>query len=146
MRKFAGAVAVALMPGLAAACTWLEPFDITNIAGADLVIVGTVTGYEDLGTAWGAALVTVEVEDMLKGKAGDTVTLIWTGEMAQGPHASRAAGRVLLGAMQGGRIAVTDRVPDARPDLPSIVQPYCGEVWMLPATTSTLATARKALE
>ncbi|MGL4239050.1 hypothetical protein [Tabrizicola sp.] len=146
MRKMMMAVALGMMPVGAEACTYLEPFEMKNIAGAELVVVGEVTGYQDLGSPWGAALVTVQVDDVLKGKAKGEVTFIWNSGMAQGPHESRATGRVLIGAMDGGRIAVSDMAPDARPDLPSIVQPYCGEVWMQPATKATVAEARKALE
>ncbi len=162
MRKFVMAVALALMPGVGAACTLLQPFEMTQIAGADLVLVGKVTGYEDLGTPQGTALVTLHVEEVLKGtatvrgsikgsisgsvRAGDEVVLVWNSGMAMGPHESRAKGRVLVGAMAGARIAVSDMVPDERPDLPAIVQPLCGEVWMQRATRRTVAEARKVLE
>lgn len=139
-------VAGLLAAGPATACEVLEPFDLADVGGADLVLVGTVTEYRDLGTAWSAALITVMVEDVLKGRARGEVTFIWTGGMAQGPDASLATGRVLIGAKKGGRIAVTDRTPDARPDLPSIIQPYCGEVWMRPASGATVRAAREALE
>ena len=66
--------------------------------------------------------------------------------MAQCPCPQLATGRVLIGAMKGGRVAVTTGVPDLRPDLPSVIQPYCGEVWMQPATAETLALAKEALE
>ena len=66
--------------------------------------------------------------------------------MAQGPSAKVATGRVLIAALKGGRLALSDLVPDVRPDLPSIVQPYCGEVWMQPATPETVRAAREALE
>jgi hypothetical protein len=140
------AVAAALLAGPGSACTFLQPFEMAQIGGAALVLVGEVTEYQDLGTPWGSALVTVQVEAALKGKAEGEMTFIWNAGMAQGPHESRAKGRVLIGAMQGGRIAVSDRAPDVRPDLPSIVQPYCGEVWMQPATTAAVAAARQALE
>jgi hypothetical protein len=146
LRKIVLAVAVAMLPGAAAACEVLEPFEMAGIAGAELVIVGEVTGYQDLGTAWEAALVTVQVDEVLKGRAKGEVTFIWTGGMAQGPHQSRARGQVLIGAMQGGRIAVTTMVPDLRPDLPSIIQPYCGDVWMQAASPAVVEAARKALQ
>ena len=146
MRRILLAVATMLAPGMGAACTFLSPFEMTQIGGAELVLVGEVTEYADLGTPWGAALVTIKIEETLKGKAKGKMVLVWNGGMAQGPHQSRATGRVLIGAMEGERIAVSDMAPDARPDLPSIVQPYCGEVWMLPASKATIAAARKALE
>jgi hypothetical protein len=146
MRKIVLAVAMALTPGAGAACTWLEPFEMAGIGGAELVIVGEVTGYQDLGTAWGSALVTVQVDEVLKGKVKGEVTFIWNSGMAQGPHESRAKGRVLIGAMRGGRMAVSDRMPDVRPDLPAIVQPYCGEVWMQPASPAVVAEAKQQLE
>lgn len=146
MRKIVMAVALALMPGIGAACEVLEPFQMARIDGAELVIVGEVIGYQDLGTAWGSALVTVQVDEVLKGRANGEITFIWTGGMAQGPHESRATGRVLIGAMKGGRIAVTTMVPDLRPDLPSVIQPYCGEVWLQAASPAVVEAARKALQ
>ncbi|WP_103258603.1 hypothetical protein [Tabrizicola aquatica] len=135
-----------LSAGRASACPVLEPFDMAQIGGAELVLIGEVTAYEQLGGPLGGALVTVAVEEVLKGRSGDEVTFIWNRGMAQGPHEVLARGRVLIGAMRGGRLVVTSRVPDMRPDLPSIIQPYCGEVWMQPATTRTVAAAREALE
>jgi hypothetical protein len=146
MRKFALVVAFGLISEMGRACTLLSPFDIDQIAGAEIVLVGKVTGYLPVEDSWNAALVTVEVEEVLKGRAPGEVTFVWNGGMAQGPHEARARGRVLIGAMQGGRIAVGDRTSDARPDLPSIVQPYCGEVWMVPASRETVADARKVLQ
>jgi hypothetical protein len=145
MRKFVMAVVLGLMPMAGQACTYLASFEMSGIGGAELVIVGKVTRYQDLGTDWGAALVTVTVEVALKGEAEGEITFIWNAGMAQGPHEARATGRVLIGAMKGGRLAVSDRAPDARPDLPSVVQPYCGEVWMQPATKASVAEAREAL-
>lgn len=139
-------VAGLLAASPARACEVLEPFDMAHIGGADLVLVGTVTDFQDLGTAWGSALVTVTVDEALKGKAKHELTFIWNGGMAQGPDARLATGRVLIGAKKGGRIAVSDRTPDPRPDLPSIIQPYCGEVWMQPALGATIKAAREALE
>ena len=130
----------------ASACTVLEPFDMAQIDGAELVLVGEVMDYQDLGSPTGAALVTVAVEEVLKGQANGEVTFVWNGGLAQGPHEARARGRVLIGAMEGGRLVVTSRITDKRPDLPSIVQPYCGEVWMQPATARAVAAAREAVE
>jgi hypothetical protein len=146
MRTFMMTVALGMSPVAGQACTLLSPFEMSQIGGADIVVVGEVTGYQSLGTSWGAALVTVEVEEVLKGKAEGEVTFIWNAGMAQGPHEARATGTVLIGAMKGGRLAQSDLSPDERPDLPSIVQPYCGEVWMMPAKVTTVTAAREALE
>jgi hypothetical protein len=136
-----------LWGGAGGACTLRTPFDMAQIAGAELVVVGRVTAFEALPVqGLGAALVTVAIEESLKGGLAGEVILVWNGGMAQGPSADLARGRVLIGAMPGGRIAVSDRAPDARPDLPSIIQPYCGEVWMQPATRRSVAAAREALE
>ena len=140
-------LAVLLQASTSAACTLRTPFDMAQIAGAELVVVGKVTGFEVLPVpGLGAALVTVTVEESLKGGLAGEVTLVWNSGMAQSPSESLARGRVLIGAMAGGRIAVSDRTPDARPDLPSIVQPYCGEAWIRPATPRSVAAAREALE
>jgi hypothetical protein len=146
LRRIATALVIGLTPWTAQACEYLEPFQMGQIAGADLVIVGRVTGFEMIETTWGAALVTVEVEEALKGRLSGEVTFVWNGGTAMGPHPSRAEGILLIGAMKGGRLAQSDRGPDMRPDLPSIIQPYCGEVWMQTATTAVVAEAREALE
>ncbi len=145
MRKFVWAVALGLMPVAVQACALLAPFEMSQIGGAEIVAVGKVTDYAPVTDNWNAALVTVQVDEVLKGQIEGEVTFIWNGDMAQGPHAARATGRVLIGAMKGGRTAVNEFAPDARPDLPAIVQPYCGEVWMLPATKATVAKAWEAL-
>ena len=62
-------VADALAAGPWAACAVLSPFEMSQIGGAELVIIGEVTGYQDLGTAWRAALVMIKVEEALKGRA-----------------------------------------------------------------------------
>jgi hypothetical protein len=139
MRKFVMTVAAALLPGMGAACSRLEPFDIAKIGGAELILVGEVTGYEDLNTPQGTALVTLQVDTVLKGTAEGQIVLVWNSGLAQGPYEPRARGRVLIAAMEGGRLALSEIVPDMRPDLPAIVQPLCGDVWMQSATPELLA-------
>jgi hypothetical protein len=145
MRKFVTAVVLALMPVAGQACTYLAPFETEQIGGADIVVVGRVTDYIPDPTDWRAALVKIEVEQVLKGDAAGEVTFVWNGGMAQGPHEARAKGRVLIGAMKGGR-SVNPMAPDAHPDLPAVIQPQCGEVWMKPATKALVREARKVLE
>jgi hypothetical protein len=146
MWKFTMAAVLGLMPVAGLACSYLEPFEIANIAAAELVVVGKVTEFRMIEEAWGAALVTVRIEDSLKGDLTGEVTFVWNSGMAQGPYEDRTKGTLLIGAAKGGRSPAKDIAPDARPDLPSIIQPYCGEVWMLPASAATVAEARKALE
>ncbi len=146
MRKLCLAAVAAWVPGSGMACTVMTEFRVADLAGADLVFVGEVTDYEDLGTPMGAALVTVRVEEALKGKARGELVLIWNGGLATGPDAALATGRVLIGALRGGRIAVTDMVPDARPDLPKIIHPTCGEAWLVAADGSVLDEARALLD
>jgi hypothetical protein len=134
MRKFMMAVAWGLMPGMGQACTYLAPFEMDQIGGADIVVVGKVTEYIPDPTDWRVALVKVEVEEVLKGEASGEVTFVWNGGMAQGPHENRAKGRV------------SDYAPDVRPDLPAIIQPYCGEVWMAVATKAVVKEAREVLQ
>lgn len=140
-------VAGVMSASAGAACTLRMPFDMAQIGGAELVVVGQVTGFEVLPVpGLGAALVTVAIEESLKGGLAGEVTFVWNSGMAQTPSERVARGRVLIGAKSGGRIAVSDRTPDARPDLPSIVQPYCGEVWMQKALPALVKAAREALE
>lgn len=146
MLRILVAVAIGWMPVASAACAVREPFLMARIGGADLVVIGEVTGYQAIDGGLGAALVTVKVTETLKGNVSGEVTFVWNGGMAQGPSAAVATGRVLIAARKAGRLALSDLVPDVRPDLPSIVQPYCGEVWMQTATPATARAAREALE
>ncbi len=145
MKRFALCMTALFAAAPGGACTWLAPFDMSRIGGADLVLVGRVTGYLTLNEAPGAALVTLDVDEALKGDLTGEVLLVWNSGMAQGPHAARAQGRVLVGVMAAGRAADPMAV-DARPDLPAIVQPGCSEVWMMPALDQTVKAARKALQ
>jgi hypothetical protein len=146
MFRLLAIVALAAQPGTGSACALLAPFDMGQISEADIVVVGRVVDYSQVEGVWNAALVTVSIEESLKGSASGEVTFVWNGGLAQGPNPSRAKGRVVIGAMKSGRIAIGDVTPDERPDLPSIVQPYCGEVWMQPATARSVAAARESLD
>ena len=146
MRSLMMAVVLGVLPAAGGACTYLAPFAMESLPLAELVVVGKVTGYQPLDAPWGAALVTVAVEQALKGDVEAEVTFIWNSGMAQGPHESRTKGLVMIGAMKGGRVAVSAMMPDARPDLPSVVQPYCGDVWIQPATAARVAEAKEALK
>jgi hypothetical protein len=142
MRTFMMIVAAALLPEMGAACARPAPFETAQLTDAELILVGKVMDYDDRSTPAGTALVTVQVDTVLKGRAAGKVVLVWSTGLAQGPHADGATGRVLIGAMAGGRIVGNDGAPDIRPDLPAIVQPICGEAWIWPATPDLLAEVR----
>jgi hypothetical protein len=143
MKRMFGAVAImaALMPGVVAACAVLTPFSVEQIGMADIILVGEVTGFEMLREGPGAALVTVRVAEIVKGKAETEMVLVWNSGMAMGPYEPRARGKVLIGAMATGR-TLSEWTYDERPDLPMIVQPYCGDVWMQPATRALVADVK----
>ncbi len=146
MRQIFQSVAVmaVLLPGTAAACSMLQPFEVDSLRMADIILVGEVTGFELLNEAPGAALVTLRVTDTIKGDVEDEQVLIWNDGMAMGPFEPRARGEVIIGAMAVGRAG--DRfVTDFRPDLPMIVQPYCGDVWMQPATAALVAEVKAVM-
>ena len=140
MRQIFAAVAVGavLLPGAAAACAQLTAFAVDSLLRADIILVGEVTGFERVSEAPGAALVTVRVSEAIKGGAGAEMVLIWNDGGAMGPSEARARGRVVIGAMATGRASAT-MVTDLRPDLPMIAQPFCGDVWMQPATPDMVA-------
>jgi hypothetical protein len=138
------AVCMTLLPGVAGACEILEPFEVASLAAADIVLIGEVSGYQELNDAPGAALVTVRVAEVVKGKAETEMVLIWNSGMAMGPFEERARGKVVIGAMATGR-AVSEWTYDERPDLPMIVQPYCGDVWLQPATAALVAEVKSAI-
>lgn len=135
------ALTAALLPGASVACTVLSPFSVNSLSMADIILVGEVTGFKMIHQGPSAALVTVRVTDVLKGTAAADMVLIWNDGMAMGPFAPRAQGIMVVGAMAPGR-ATDPAVPDFRPDLPMIVQPYCGDVWMQPATPALLAEVK----
>ena len=140
----AGAICVALMPGVATACAILAPFEVGSLSKADIILLGEVIGFKMVHEAPGAALVTLRVTEAIKGTAAEEVVLIWNEGLAMGPYEPRARGMMVIGAMATGR--QPDPVHyDHRPDLPMIVQPYCGDVWMQPATPTLLAEVRVLL-
>jgi hypothetical protein len=143
MRQIFQAVAIglALGPGVAGACTYMEPFAVESLATADIILVGEVRAYQVLNVAPGAALVTVRVREVLKGEAEAEMVLVWNSGMASGPHEGATIGRVLIGAALAGR-APSNMVEDARPDLPMILQPYCGVASIQPATPALVAKAK----
>lgn len=143
MRRILQAVAVcaALLPLEVAACAVLSPFAVDSLVAADIILTGEVTGYQDLYSVPGAALVKVQVAEVIKGEVGADMVLIWNAGMATGPHEPLAQGKVLIGTMAPGRAADPART-DLRPDLPMIVQPLCGEVWIRPVTPALVAGAK----
>jgi hypothetical protein len=143
MRQFFQGVAVmaALMPGMAWGCTQLAPFAAESLVMADIVMVGEVTGFEMIHEGPGAALVTVRVSEVMKGEAGGETVMVWNDGQAMGPFEPRARVNVVIGAMAVGREGDA-LVTDFRPDLPMIVQPYCGDVWMQPATPALVAEVK----
>lgn len=145
MWKLGFAFAVALVPGAGTACAVMSPFNLSDLAGADMVVVGEVTNYEDLPESDWAALLTVQVDQVLKGEAGGEMVFVWNGGMAQGPYEPLARGRVLLGAKDAGTAPGASFV-DARPDLPRLGQNICSEVWMVPADEPVVAEARALLD
>jgi hypothetical protein len=70
-------VRAVLLPQGVAACAALSPFAVDSLVAADIILTGEVTGYQDLYSAPGAALVTVQVAEVIKGEAGAEIALIW---------------------------------------------------------------------
>ena len=145
MHRLGFAVTLALVPGAGMACAVMSPFAISNFAGADIVVAGEVTGYEVLSELDGTALITVDVDQVLKGAVLGEMVFVWNAGMAGGPGPEKAKGRVLLGAMAVGSPSATS-FGDARPDLPRLGQNICSEVWMVPADEPVMAEARALLE
>lgn len=144
MRKILFGLALAVLPQVTIACEIPVPFDLTKIGNADLVLVGEVVSYDEFGIP-PSALVTVRVEQVLKGKADESLTLVWNPGLVQYPDSAIATGQVLLGAMAPGHVSETPYI-DARPDLPELMQNICGDAWIVPATEAAVAQARAALK
>lgn len=75
-------VRAVLLPQGVAACAVLSPFAVDSLVAADIILTGKVTGYQGLNAAPGAALVTVQVAEVIKGEvvkgeAGAEIALIW---------------------------------------------------------------------
>lgn len=145
MLKLGFPVAMALVPGAGMACEVMSRFQITDLAGADIVVAGEVTGYQVLSELDGTALITVDVDQVLKGDVEGETVFVWNAGMAEGPGPEKAQGRVLLGAMAVGS-QVGASFGDARPDLPRLGQTICSEVWMVPADEPVMAEARALLD
>lgn len=145
MWKLCLAVAVAVVPGVGLACAVMSPFQVSDLAGADIVVAGEVTSFETISEPDGTALITVEVDQVLKGATEGEMVFVWNAGMAEGPGPAKAQGRVLLGAMAAGR-PVAPSFGDARPDLPRLGQTICSEVWMVPADEPVMADARALLD
>lgn len=141
MWKLILVLAATLVPRAGMACAIMSAFNLSDLARADLVVVGEVTAYEALPDPDWAALVTVQVDQVLKGEATGEMVFVWNAGIAEGPHPEKAQGRVLLGAMAAGMPAAGS-FGDARPDLPRLGQDICGEVWMVPADEPVMAEAR----
>jgi hypothetical protein len=145
-----GAISAAalIVAGPAAGCSYLEAFTVEQIRFADLVILGKVTSYEVIDTPIGAALVTLEVTERLKGEVPDQVTFLWQGGSAFGPPPELPTGlTVIAGAfVVGSSMRTSDFSPsDLRPDLPMIGQPYCGQGSLQEAVPQLVADVRSML-
>ena len=145
MRKLCLAAVLAGLPGMGLACAVMTPFALTDLAGADIVVAGEVTGYRVLSEQDGTALITVDVDQVLKGAEPGEMVFVWNAGMAEGPGPEKAKGRVLLGAMAVGSPAAPS-FGDARPDLPRLGQNICSEVWLVPADEPVMAEARALLD
>ena len=145
MWKLCLAVTATLLPGTAMACAVMSPFTLSDLAGADIVVSGEVITFEALPDPSWAALITVRVDQVLKGEAEGEMVFVWNGGTAQSPFEDLARGGVLLRAMVPGA-PPGPSFADARPDLPRLAQGICGEVWMVPADEPAMAEARALLD
>ncbi|NJM82195.1 MAG: hypothetical protein HC844_06595 [Tabrizicola sp.] len=141
MRRILLVTAMVLFPAAGRACTVLAPFAVETLPTADIILVGEVTSFEMMVERPGAALVSVRVTEVIKGRAGEDMVLVWNGGLASGPHEEAAKGSVLIGAANPGR-AVPELSQDARQDLPMILQPLCGVASIRPATRALIAEVK----
>ncbi len=154
-------ICAALAGGEAEACLGPRPIDMTEILHADLVVVGRVAEFtaERKGPAQapgggaymktiGDAIMTIEVEEILRGEAPERLTAVWPSSSGPGagPPSSAPSGLHLIGLSAAGALQDRGFQPTFdRPDLPTVLQPPCSMGLVFAEGSEDAAEARRLL-
>lgn len=153
-------ICAALAGGEAEACRGPSLADPTEILQADLVVVGRVAEFtaERRETAMmgefaytkmiGDAVMTIEVEEILRGEAPERLTAAWPSSSGPGagPPSSAPSGLHLVGLSAAGALRDRGFQPTFdRPDLPTVLQPPCSPGLVFAEGSEEAAEARRLL-
>jgi hypothetical protein len=129
------------------ACMITQSFKPEMMVNADLVFVGQATSFEAIqGTR--SAVLTIAVQDTIKGETENTITALWPVATMLGPFEGRVMSEPMvfaIFAIDSPNRSGNKSFEDVRPDLPMIAQPLCHDLWIQPATPDLIADVRKAL-
>jgi hypothetical protein len=126
------ALLLALLPTAPFACAVHDPFVLTDLNYAPIVLRGQVTGFQ--AGQW-EGVVVVKVTEILRGEAPATITLRWPSTLAeQRPDVWDRPTGVILAAMPSDTGVGYD-----------LVVPICSDANMLPDTPENLAAVRAVL-
>ncbi|MFT4025835.1 MAG: hypothetical protein QM676_03385 [Novosphingobium sp.] len=144
------------VPYPAQACIDLAPFKIEDIRQADAVFTGKVTRYEIVspeqpGTLSDYALITVVVQEMIKGQASGEIQLYWHNSTFDLPDPLYVAEPSIFAVVRADRLGLPLRGPSAttfasrRPDILQILQAPCSGEFILPYSRQGVANIRAIL-
>jgi hypothetical protein len=140
----------------AAACMMAAPFQIEDIKAADLVLTGTLVRYERVSPGRPDSLddyglLTIKVDQVLKGSASGEVQLYWWNSTFGVPEKLAFGGPIIVAAVGADKPGLPLRGPSAtvfatkRPDLPQIMQAPCSSAFLLPFTRKSADNIRAIL-
>ena len=151
-------ICAALAGGEAEACRGIQHAAPADILHADLVVVGRVVEFaaERRETAMmgefaytkmiGDAVMTIEVEEILRGEAPERLTAAWPPSSGEGPPSSAPSGLHLIGLSAAGALRDRGFQPTFdRPDLPTVIQPVCRPGLVFAEGSEEAAEARRLL-
>ncbi len=123
----------------AQACVVSVPMEIEDIRQADSVLVGTLERYERVSTDPGAyGLLTVRVDEVLKGDLGHEVQLYWWNSTFGVPESRGDEGQPLIIAAIGANSeSLPPRSPahaSPRSEWLQVLQPPCSGAFIFPYT------------
>jgi hypothetical protein len=149
-RRIAALAAVLglLTTSSAFACATESRHKIAVFDSASLVVVGDVVRVEPIADT-DTVLLTLRVTERLRGWASDEVTLSWTTNFYSGPPAVWTSDpHIIAAAYAPGtseRIKMNSFMGDVRPDLPAIIDAFCGKTGIYPATDANISEFRWSL-
>ncbi|QIG81574.1 hypothetical protein [Stakelama tenebrarum] len=150
LRKTISAIAISLaavtaLSGTAVACMANAPFVVEDVRQADIVIDGVLTGYKVVspgrpGTLDDYGLLTIRVDEALRGEVSGEVQIYWWNSTFAMPEKVKLGERVLVAAARANHAGLPLRGTSAtvygsrRPDLPQLLQAPCAPAFLLPYT------------
>lgn len=130
------------------ACAAESRHKIAVFDSASLVVVGNVVRFEPIADT-DTVLLTLSVTERLRGWASDEVTLSWTTNFYSGPPTVwKSDPHIIVAAYAPGtyeRIRTNSVMGDVRPDLPAIIDAFCGVTGIYPATGANISKFKSAL-